>query len=394
MHKTTSHYAACLLIAGLAVTGIAFGQEASKADQFRTTIRIAPGVIPDASTPPAGAIPPSEMRSIYGFNLVSNTGAGETIALVLWYDDPNLEADLGTFSAQYGLPACTTANGCFTKIYTTGSAKDNASSGLEESLDVEWAHAIAPTAKLIYVIAPASTDADLATAVNVAIQHGATVVSMSFGGSETTAFDSVFASAPGVTFVASSGDSGHQSNSPASSPYAVGVGGTTLSHSDGTWTGETAWSCKSTLACELEGGTGGGLSAIYSEPTYQDPVQNYGKRGIPDLSYDANPSTGVAVYDSYKEGGWIQVGGTSMGSPEIAGLIAIANSERKAAGKTPLGNLLPASLYGLTADFHDITSGENGSCGKECDAAPGYDLLTGQGTPVANALIPALVALP
>lgn len=394
MRKSTSMKAVRLVIGGLALAGIAWGQDASKPGQFHTTIRVATGVLPDASTPPAGAITPSEMRSIYGFNLISNTGAGETIALVLWDDDPNLESDLGTFSTEYGLPACTTANGCFTKIYSNGTPPDSASSGLEESLDVEWAHAIAPDAKLIYVIAPASTDADLAQAVSVAVANGATVVSMSFGGTETTAFDSVFSSSPGVTFVASAGDSGHQANSPASSPYAVGVGGTTLSHTGGTWTGETAWSCKSTLDCELLGGTGGGLSAIYTEPTYQDPVQNYGKRGIPDVGYDANPSSGVAIYDSYKEGGWVQVGGTSMGSPEISGLIAIANSERKSAGKTPLGNLLPASFYSLAADFHDITSGENGTCGKECEAGPGYDLLTGQGTPLANALIPALLALP
>jgi subtilase family serine protease len=395
MRKTFSTKIAGRFIAGLALAGIAWGQDASRAGHFHTTIRRAPGIPSDTTTPPSSAITVAEMRGIYGFDLVSNTGEGETIALVLWGNDPRLESDLGTFSTYYGLPPCTTANGCFTKIYSNGiGSTGSPDSGLEESLDVEWAHAIAPGAKLIYVIAPDDpTDEVLVKAVQVAVDNGATVVSMSFGSSETTAFDSVFAAAPGVTFVASAGDSGHEANSPASSPYVVGVGGTTLSHDGGTWTAETAWSCTNTVTCEADGGTGGGLSAIYTEPVYQDPVQNYGKRGIPDVGYDADPNTGVAIYDSYGPG-WIQVGGTSMGAPEIAALIAVANSERKAAGKTALGNALPAAVYSVAAEFRDITAGENGNCGAECEAGPGYDLLTGQGTPMANALIPALVALP
>ena len=133
------------------------------------------------------------------------------------------------------------------------------------------------------------------------------------------------------------------------------------------------------------------MSVYEPEPAYQTAFQNYGMRGVPDLAWDADPNTGVAIYCTLA-GGWVQVGGTSMGSPEIAGLFAIIQSTRAAAGKGAL--TLPADVYNFTADYHDITVGNNGTCGALCNAAPGYDFETGVGTPIANVLVPALVGLP
>jgi subtilase family serine protease len=189
-------------------------------------------------------------------------------------------------------------------------------------------------------------------------------------------------------------NSGHGVFYPAASPFVVAVGGTELTlSSSGAWESETAWSCKSTLTCKLEGGSGGGQSAYETEPSYQTGVQSSGKRGVPDVAYDADPSTGVPIYDS-GEKGWVQVGGTSMGSPEWAALFAIANSMRGQNGYPPL-TLPQQFLYpDAEGDYHDITSGENGKCGTLCDAGPGYDYVTGLGSPQANLLIPALVAAP
>ena len=343
---------------------------------------------PFASSPTG--IFPSQMLQAYGFNLISNQGAGQTVGIVDAMDDPNIEADLGVFSTQFGLPACTTANGCFTKVYQTGSAPAGDTGwGEEISLDVEWVHAIAPQAKIVLVEANSASDTDLFASVDVAVAHGASVVTMSFGGSETRStsqFDSHF-TAPGVVFFASSGDSGHGVQYPAGSPYVVGVGGTTLSiQSDGTYVSESAWS-----------GSGGGTSRFVKEPSYQSGVQSTGKRTVPDVSYDANPNTGVPVYDTYGGFNWFQVGGTSMSSPQWAALTAIVNSERVALSKGTLNssssNNFLANIYGLSTDLHDIASGSDGRC-PVCKAGVGYDEVTGLGSPQANLLIPALVGLP
>lgn len=339
---------------------------------------------------------PSGTRHAYGFDLISNQGAGQIIGIVDAYDDPNIESDLGVFDSTFSLPACTTSNGCFQKIYASG-IQPSTSSGwaLEMSLDVEWAHAIAPQAKIFLVEAASISFTDLLQAVDVAVQNGASVVSMSWGGGESlleTAFDTHFA-VNGVTFVASSGDSGSGVEYPAASPDVVGVGGTTLNlDRSGNYLSETAWN-----------GSGGGQSAYENEPSYQAtyPIPNNpnGVRGVPDVAYDADPNTGFAVYDSirYKgQKGWFQVGGTSAGAPQWSALLAIANSMRIANGKGTLsatGNAVyavaAASVY--NANFHDVTSGSNGSCGALCTAMPGYDYVTGLGSPQANNIIPALV---
>ena len=341
------------------------------------------------SAPPSSAITPTLIREAYGFNLVANKGQGQIIGIVDAYDDPNAEADLGVFSTTYGLAPCTTANGCFKKIYASGRKPvSNVGWGEEISLDVQWAHAIAPQAKIYLIEAASATSSALYRAVDVAVQNGATVISMSFGAGETVteASDDLHFNVPGVTFVASAGDSDHGVDYPAASPYVVGVGGTSLTQNNGVYVSEQVWNSTSTE------GTGGGISLYETEPSYQTSFQNMGMRGVPDLAYDADPNTGVAIYDSFGGYKWVQIGGTSMGAPQIAGAVAIIKSSRAAANKGALQ--FPAAVYHFGADYHDITVGTNGGCGAVCDAAPGYDFTTGIGTPVANALIPALVALP
>lgn len=348
--------------------------------------------IPAASpeTGPTGIFP-GKMRVAYGFNQVARYGGGQVIALVNAYDDPNAEADLGTFSAAFGLPACTTANGCFTKIMAAGTPPDTRGWTNEIAIDIQWAHSIAPAAKILLVEAKSQRNADMYTAVDLAVANGATVVSMSWGSDEAmneATFDSHF-EVTGVTFVAASGDTGHGVSYPAASPYVVGVGGTTLTiTSNGTWISETAWN-----------DSGGGLSAYEPEPAYQAGVQTTGQRGVPDVAYDGNPATGVPSYNSYDcagacATGWTQWGGTSIGTPEWAALFAIANAERVAVGKATLTEPQTLLYPDAEADYHDITSGENGNCGAQCTAGVGYDLITGLGSPQANLLIPALVAAP
>jgi len=202
---------------------------------------------------PSGIFP-AQMVIAYGFNQNSNQGAGQIIGIVDAYDDPKIESDLGVFTSQFGLPSCTTANGCFEKIYATGTQPSpNSNWATEISLDVEWSHAIAPQAKIMLVEASGQTDAELFQAVRVAVENGASVVSMSWGTdefSEEVNADAYF-DVPHVTFVAASGDSGHGPIYPAASPYVVATGGTALTlNSNGTWQSETAWS-----------GSGGGTSA-------------------------------------------------------------------------------------------------------------------------------------
>jgi subtilase family serine protease len=337
---------------------------------------------------------PAQLQTAYGFDKISNQGKGQIIGIVDAFDDPNIETDLGTFSTQFKLPACTTANGCFKKVYATGTApKSNFNWDTEISLDVEWSHAMAPQATIMLVEAAGQSDKDLYDAVDVAVKMGANVVSMSWGGKETKTEvnDDVHFNVTGVTFLVASGDTGHGAFYPAASPFVVGVGGTALTAtSTGVWESETAWSCTSKSSCSENGGggSGGGASVYEPEPSYQAGAQNSGKRGIPDVAYDADPTTGVSlcIY-----GLWLPVGGTSMAAPQWASLMAIANSMRVAAGKSTL-NQPQNTIYQSASDLHDITTGSNGTCGAKCKAKAGYDFITGLGSPKANVLIPALVA--
>jgi len=344
--------------------------------------------------PPSTAFSPSQIRHAYGFDEVSNQGAGQIIAIVDAYDDPNAEADLGVFDTQFDLPACTSANGCFRKVYSSGQRPAlNANWAVEIALDIEWAHAIAPRATILLIETPTNSLTNLLAGVETAVSDGASVVSMSwtvgeFSGEST--YDNYFV-ASGVTFLAAAGDSGAGVSYPAASPDVVGVGGTSLYVTpNGSYQAEAAWS-----------GSGGGLSQFEREPLFQAqfpiPDDASGYRGTPDVSFDGDPGTGVAVYDSVGIGGyagWFQVGGTSAGTPQWAALIAIVNATRAAWHKARLSSAdtrlytIPHTL--LAPGFHSVTTGANGSCGTLCTAGAGYDYITGLGTPEVRTLIAAL----
>jgi subtilase family serine protease len=351
-------------------------------------------VVQPAFTPPSYARPPytpAEVSAAYGFNVTKlpngqlATGAGQTIGIVDAYHDPNILSDVNTFSSQYGLPQFNTTGGpSFTQIQQNGVTQISPGGwSTEEALDVEWAHAMAPQASIVMVESQDNSLSNMFAAVTTAATSpGVSVVSMSWGASEfsgETSYDSIF-QVPGVSFVAASGDNGARFGVgyPAASPYVLSVGGTTLNilnHSGNySWASETGWS-----------GSTGGKSVYESEPSYQKGVQNYGVRTNPDVSYNANPSTGVLVLDTLG-GGYFQVGGTSAGAPQWAAMIALADQGRAINGAKPVGNAV-ADVYNLpSSDFHDITSGSNG----KYSATKGYDLVTGLGSPKVNLVVPAL----
>jgi subtilase family serine protease len=355
-------------------------------------------VRPNGAAGPTYGLFPAVVRHAYGFDLVANQGAGQTIGIVDAYDDPNVEGDLGVFNKQFGLPSCTTANGCFRKVYAAGQKPAaNANWSMEIALDVEWAHAMAPQAKIVLVEAASNRMGDLFHAVDVAVQNGASVVSASWGcpeyGGERG--DDVHFAVNGVTFTVASGDNGNGVQYPSASPDVVAVGGTTLTTDNvGTYTGEMAWK-----------GSGGGQSGVEYEPMFQAgyplPNDTKGRRGVPDVSFDGDPSTGFAIYNSFAYQGWVgwyEVGGTSAGAPQWAALFAIANSSRVAVRKRLLSST-PGMLYGLAkanygAYFRDVTSGANGKCGTLCNAGTKYDYVTGLGSPKVDAVVAALVAQP
>nr|WP_244904226.1 S53 family peptidase [Streptacidiphilus jiangxiensis] len=331
----------------------------------------------------ANAITPNATPSGYGptdllsaYALPANGGAGQTVAIVDAQDDPNAEADLATYRSQYGLPACTTANGCFQKVDQTGGTNyPSADSGWagEISLDLDMVSAVAPNANIILVEASSANMSDLGTAVNEAVSLGAKYVSNSYGGSEDssdlTSDDSYF-NHPGVAVTVSAGDSAYGAEYPASSQYVTAVGGTSLTKDSSSrgWS-ESVWSTSSTE------GTGSGCSAYDPKPSWQTDT-GCSNRTVADVSAVADPATGVAVYDSYGASGWQVYGGTSASSPIIAAVYADAG--------TPGSSDYPAQYpYQHTSALNDVTSGSNGSCDPAylCTAGVGYDGPTGLGTP-------------
>jgi subtilase family serine protease len=331
-------------------------------------------------TSPTG-LTPAQVRHAYGFDQITGTGAGQTIAIVDAFGSATIQNDLDVFCDTFGLPRTTVQ-----VIYAQAkSGRKDSGWALESSLDVQWAHVIAPGARIMLVVAKSASLSDLLGAVDVAVQNGAKVVSMSWGGSEFSSeasYDSHFNKA-GVTFFASSGDNGAGVSWPAVSPYVVGVGGTTVTL-DGAnnIVSETAWS-----------GSGGGVSAYETKPSFQNGWQAAAKRGVPDVSYNADPSSGVPVYISNYNGstGWAQVGGTSAGAPQWAGLTAVANGNRVITGSSlsnANGALYSSAAANYAADFLDIVSGNNGGF----NAGTAYDYVTGLGSPISNNLVPALTA--
>jgi subtilase family serine protease len=334
---------------------------------------------PLASSSPTGGYGPSDLQSAY--SLPSSTaGSGQTVAIVDAYDDSTAEADLGTYRSTYGLPACTTANGCFKKVNESGVQgsypSNNQSWSLEISLDLDMVSAICPKCHILLVEASSNSNADLYTSENTAARLGATEISNSYGGSESSSdpsSDSNF-DHPGIAITASSGDGGYGVEFPAASPYVTAVGGTTLSRASNArgWT-ETAWS-----------DAGSGCSAYETKPAWQTDT-GCAKRTVADVSADADPNTGVNVYDSNCSelnsilgncfADWGVVGGTSVASPVIASVYALAgNAASVDYGSYP---------YSHSSSLYDVTSGSNGSCSPTylCTAGAGYDGPTGLGTP-------------
>ncbi|MFG3202878.1 hypothetical protein [Streptomyces sp. NPDC048192] len=335
---------------------------------------------PDAT--PAG-YGPSDLQNAYNLPSAS-AGSGRTVAVVDAMDDPNAESDLAAYRSQYGLPACTTANGCFHKVNQTGgTAYPSADPGWagEISLDLDMVSAVCPQCHITLVEASSTSVADLGAAENEAVRLGAKYVSNSFGGpedpSETTA-DVQYFNHPGVAITVSAGDGGYGAQFPASSPYVTAVGGTSLSRAGNTrgWS-ESVWSNDPT------DGTGSGCSADEAKPTWQTD-SGCSRRTVADVSAVADPNTGVAVYDTYGASGWDVYGGTSASSPIIAATYALAGA--------PAAGSYPSSYpYGHASALNDVTTGSDGTCspGYLCTAGTGYDGPTGLGTPDGTAAFTA-----
>jgi autotransporter-associated beta strand protein len=363
---------------------------------------------------------PAQIRTMYGIDKLpaSADGSGQTIAIVVAYDDPNLIQDVDTFDQEFGTTFFGStlydqygvASSFLTVLNQDGHAgplpgtdpagpdPGGANWEGEESMDVEWAHAIAPGAKIDVIECNSGDDLDPAAAV-AATLPGVSVVSMSFGGAEDAEdngdlaenhYFTTPAGHVGVTFLAASGDHGTaDAGYPAFSPYVVAVGGTSLyTNEDSTYASETGWS-----------GSGGGGSTVEPEPAYQSDVQATHYRTIPDVAFEADPSTGTAQCDSYNQPAthqWEIGNGTSLATPCWAGLIAIVNQGRAAAHQALLNSssFYPtetlAALYSLPgSDFHKNLGGNNGTTYSN----PGvYDLVTGLGSPIADRLVPDLIA--
>jgi subtilase family serine protease len=326
------------------------------------------------SAKPQG-LTPAQIKAAY--HMPKSSGSG-TIALIEAFGDPSAEKDLAAFDAQFALAACTIKSGCLEihQMSTSAGSSDKIDAGwaLETALDAEWAHAVAPGAKILIVEAASTGGAGMMKAVDYARSRSDVVaISMSWGGGEfagETALDSHFA-ASGKAFFASSGDDGAGASWPGSAPGVIAVGGTSLAMDGTKLVSEKAWS-----------GSGGGTSAYEAEPAYQSGYsipRAGGKRAIPDVSYAADPAHGFSVYHA---GSWRVVGGTSAGAPQWAAIAALEHSLK--------GALSPLELYIDKAGtkyadfFRDITSGTNGSCGYYCAARARYDYVTGLGSPVAD----------
>jgi subtilase family serine protease len=331
---------------------------------IRTDIVATRGVQPHVS-----GYGPSDLQSAY--NLPTSQGKGQTIGIVDAFNDPNAESDLAVYRANFGLPGCTTKNKCFQKVGQSGSPtklpRPDAGWAGEISLDLDMASAICPNCKIILVEASTNRLKSLAFSVDRAVKMGANVVSNSYGGGGGGG-SNVHYDHPGTIITASSGDGGHRASSPCDYATVVCVGGTSLRKDGGSrgWS-ETAW-----------GGAGSGCAHLVKKPAWQTD-QGCPFRSEADVSAVADPSTGVAIYDTYPSGGWGVIGGTSVSSPVIASVFALAANE------SSLNYAQQIWEAGGSAGLNDVTSGRNGTCKARqqyiCQAGPGYDGPTGWGTP-------------
>ena len=380
--------AAIALLGVLAIAGPAWGSNGqpqrpvcpgpANASSARCTAHVITNARgkPQATTSPTG-YGPTQFHTGYGLPTTGSTP--QTIAIVDAYNDPTIGADLNFYNSYYGLPACTTANGCFRKVNQSGAAgpypSNNAGWALEIALDVETAHQICQSCNILLVEASSNSLSNLAAAVNTAARLGATEISNSYGASEFSGETSITAyNHPGIAITASSGDGGYGAEFPAASRNVIAVGGTTLRlNSNSTYAGETVWN-----------GTGSGCSAFFGVREFQATLSNWSltgcgsRRGIADVAADADPNTGAAVYDTttYQgQSGWFKVGGTSLSAPLIAGVYALAGN----AASVSYPAVIP---YRNQSSLHDVVAGSNGICSTTmCKGATGYDGPTGIGTP-------------
>lgn len=386
-------------------------------------------VTPMATGSTAVTYSPAQIRAAYGLPALpaagttltaaqaAQMGAGQTIYIVDAMHDPNIVAELAAFNQKFGLPTCTTkaipvtaslplaaasTSGCeLSIVYNTASGTMTGTApaydagwATEITLDVQWAHATAPLARIILIEAADASINSLLGSIKLANAMGPGIVSMSFGaleGSWTASIDSVFSNTK-MTYLAATGDSGAAVSWPSVSPNVMAVGGTTLTYSGTGVRSEVSWS-----------GTGGGTSAYTATPAYQtSAVPGLGtvaRRTVADVAFNADPATGQ--YTAVMSPGsatvsWLSVGGTSLSTPQWAGLIAIANATRAQLAKPVLGSP-HAVLYGQIATvpgtyasvFSDITKGSDGTCAT-CSAKAGYDALSGLGTPNVTSLVSVL----
>ena len=343
-----------------------FGQNTLAAYHFSNFKGKNPIHIYKADTKTPQGISPEQIKMIYN---LPKTGGHGTIAIIDAYNDKTMEADLAVFDKTFNLPDCTTKNGCFEQHLMASGTSINSGWAGETALDVEWAHAIAPNAKILLVEAKTPSGTNLLNAIDYAAGRSDVVaVSMSWGGEETAeekSLDSHFVSKSKAVFFASSGDNGWGASWPAASPNVVSVGGTSLLlKNDGSLNKETAWN-----------GSGGGVSAYETQPDFQ---KNYsipkcnGMRAIPDVAYNADPQSGFSTYSNKK---WYVVGGTSAAAPQWAAIQSLGLS---ASNKNLYADKM-ANSY--TNYFRDIVSGSNGNCKYYCQARQHYDYITGLGSP-------------
>jgi subtilase family serine protease len=363
----------------------------------------------DEATPLASMDPdptaytPTQIRHAYGYDQIffkgsiAGDGTGQTIAIVNAYHTPTALADLNAFSTEFALPPPPS----FTQVSQTGgdpsAIATNGNWALETALDIQWAHAFAPGANILLVEAATATFGDLTAAVSYARSvAGVSVVSMSWGAPEFSgelAYDTNFTTLSnhaGVVFAAAAGNAGSPGMYPGYSPNTLTVGGTTLAIDPNTNTisGEQAWSHG-----------GGGISLYEPQPSFQNGfvTQSATQRTMPDVAFDADSFTGVPVYDSFNNGNvtpWVKVAGTSFATPSWGALVAIADQGRNLAEKPVLDNpTLMSMLYAMPAsNFNDITIGSSTGATPQA-ATPGYDLVTGRGTPKAQLIVGDLVGV-
>ncbi len=324
---------------------------------------------------------PTDLASAY--DVPSGLAPDATVAIVDAMDDPNAEADLAVYRAKFGLPACTTANGCFTKVGQSGGPDlpaADAGWAVEIALDLDMVSALCPSCSIVLVESSQATSSSLGIAENTAASFRPVAISNSWGGGESSSDaqqDIAYFNHPGIFITVSAGDNGYGAAYPATSAYVTAVGGTSLTLSSATSRGwaESAWTSG-----------GSGCSAYTAKPSFQTDT-GCKTRMAADVSAVGDPQTGVAFYTTYGgtssgASGWLVAGGTSVASPVVAALFA----------RTGLAKLATnAFSYAHPGAFHDVTSGSNGSCGTyACNAGAGYDGPTGNGTPDGAAILAAL----